>query len=620
LLAFLNTNGWSEGKWRSLIEEGKDYDVIGIGETGWHDSIEWSEGGWEVIGRGRQIGEKKGGGVGIIMKEKEGRNIEEVRLARETEDRLGHNKGDILTVKIKEHKTEWWITVMYMGVESRMNYEDNRRLYEALISVKERVGQNKWIILGDLNGHIGLMEETVNRNGQLILDFIGDTGMRIKNWELENPVTWRDRRSESAIDYVIVNEQVEKQGCRMWKNEGVDISDHFLIGITCGKIRKSTEVRKEEWKEKWNIKNADWIKYCREMEETMPGEIEELGRTVSEWEGNIKENITRQAMKSVGLKKFKVGKTKLKGWWDEEVAKAIGDRKRENRKQRNLARLAKRHGGRLEREWAEAWDRYIEAKKVAQTIIRSKIGKWEEEQAKILNEMPRREREKEAWRRLRRNLGGTDPHQRVKLKVDGREASNKEEVVPIVEDYWRKIIWQEEEEEEVGNMLIYSQFREMGRVELGEQDIGLAMKAIKAGKAGGTDGIIGEFIKYGGEALRQALTGLFRKILEEGEVPQDWNRSRVTLVHKGGGKSKEDVGNYRPIAVINTLAKVFGWVINDKMKKWIEENKILGEEQSGFRKGRGGLENVLVMKEIIERNKKLGKEYIFSILRFRKGV
>ena len=142
------------------------------------------------------------------------------------------------------------------------------------------------------------------------------------------------------------------------------------------------------------------------------------------------------------------------------------------------------------------------------------------------------------------------------------------------------------------NTLIYNQCREMGRAEIGEQDVGLAMTAIKAGKAGGTDGIIGEFVKYGGEALRQALTGLFRKILEEGEVPQDWNRSRVTLIHKGGGKSKEDIGNYRPIAVVNTFAKVFGWVINEKLKKWIEENEVLGEELRGFRKQRGGLENV----------------------------
>ena len=251
-------------------------------------------------------------------------------------------------------------------------------------------------------------------------------------------MTWRDRRSESAIDYVLVNDQVEKQGCRIWKNEAIDFSDHILIGITCGKTRKSTGVKKESWKEKWDIKNADWIAYCREMGETMPGEIEEIGRTVSEWEGDIKEHIKRQAKKSVGVKKFKVGKIKLKGWWDEEVAKAIGDRKRENRKQRNLARRTKRNGGRYEAEWAEAWDRYVEAKKGAQSIIRRKIGKWEEEQAKTLSSMPRREREKEAWRRLRRNLGGTGAHQEVKLKVNGREASSEEEVVPVIEDYWKK--------------------------------------------------------------------------------------------------------------------------------------------------------------------------------------
>ena len=74
------------------------------------------------------------------------------------------------------------------------------------------------------------------------------------------------------------------------------------------------------------------------------------------------------------------GKTKLKGWWDEEVAKAIGDRKRENRKQRNLARLAQRYGGRYEEEWAEAWDKYLEAKKGAQSIIRE-VGKVPEQHA-----------------------------------------------------------------------------------------------------------------------------------------------------------------------------------------------------------------------------------------------
>ena len=50
--------------------------------------------------------------------------------------------------------------------------------------------------------------------------------------------------------------------------------------------------------------------------------------------------------------------------------------------------------------------------------------------------MPRREREKEAWKQITRNLGGAGLHQGVRLKVEDSEASNEKEVVPIVEDYW----------------------------------------------------------------------------------------------------------------------------------------------------------------------------------------
>lgn len=48
--------------------------------------------------------------------------------------------------------------------------------------------------------------------------------------------------------------------------------------------------------------------------------------------------------------------------------------------------------------------------------------------------------------------------------------------------------------------------------------------------------------------LKQVLYKMFRTILEEEEVPQDWKRSRVTLIHKGGGKAKEEIENYRLIS------------------------------------------------------------------------
>ena len=163
-------------------------------------------------------------------------------------------------------------------------------------------------------------------------------------------------------------------------------------------------------------------------------------------------------------------------------------------------------------------------------------------------------------------------------------------------------------------VVIFSDRKSMRNMEIERVDIDNAVKALKTGKSAGTDEVVGEFIKYGGECLKSYLQKLFKKIIEKGEVPQDWQRSRVTLIYKGGGKSRKEIGSYRPIAVMNVLAKVFGWVINTKLMNWAEENKVLGEEQSGFRKGRGGLENVLTIKEIMERNSKCGDELYLTFL------
>lgn len=58
--------------------------------------------------------------------------------------------------------------------------------------------------------------------------------------------------------------------------------DHCMLGVTCGKIMKRTEGRTKKWREKWDMRNAEWIKYCRGLGEGMPGESEEEGRTVRE--------------------------------------------------------------------------------------------------------------------------------------------------------------------------------------------------------------------------------------------------------------------------------------------------------------------------------------------------
>ena len=193
--AFMNTRGWNEAKWRALILEGQEYDVIGVAETGWHEKLQWQEGNWVGLGRGRKVGEKKGGGVGIIIKEKPGRLVAEELMEKKTESKLGYNKGDIITARIVDEKEVWWVTVVYMGVEGAENREENRKLYEALAETHRKVGKEKWVLMGDFNSHIGLNNAPVNTNGHMLLDFTEWTRLTIKNWELEDPVTWRSRVS-----------------------------------------------------------------------------------------------------------------------------------------------------------------------------------------------------------------------------------------------------------------------------------------------------------------------------------------------------------------------------------------------------------------------------------------
>ena len=216
------------------------------------------------------------------------------------ENKLNHSKGDIINVKLTDNKDVWWITVVYMGVEGRENLDNNRKLYEALLETKEKVGREKWVIMGDFNGHVGQLNEKANANGQMLLDFIESTGYIMKNWELENPVTWRSNGHESAIDYIIVNNEVSKLEISTWKNEDIDISDHFMIGITCRRSKRKNNVQKEVWREKWNLKKGNWIKYCEEVDQTMNNGMEWMDLSIDQLEKKIKNSMKEAANRNIG--------------------------------------------------------------------------------------------------------------------------------------------------------------------------------------------------------------------------------------------------------------------------------------------------------------------------------
>ena len=59
------------------------------------------------------------------------------------------------------------------------------------------------------------------------------------------------------------------------------------------------------------------------------------------------------------------------------------------------------------------------------------------------------------------------------------------------------------------------------------------------------------------------------------------------------------LGNYRPITVIISMASLYSKVLNARLTQVVERHDLLGDVQGGFRKGRGGADNIFVLHTLL---------------------
>ena len=101
-------------------------------------------------------------------------------------------------------------------------------------------------------------------------------------------------------------------------------------------------------------------------------------------------------------------------------------------------------------------------------------------------------------------------------------------------------------------------------------------------KATGLDNIPCKLLKEGASIISKPLTMIFNAAISKGVFPTDWKLSKVSPIFKKG--DKEDPNNYRPISVIQAVAKIFEKIIFDQLSAYLQANKLLADSQSGFRK------------------------------------
>ena len=114
--------------------------------------------------------------------------------------------------------------------------------------------------------------------------------------------------------------------------------------------------------------------------------------------------------------------------------------------------------------------------------------------------------------------------------------------------------------------------------------------------------------------ILQNLTHIFQSCLAAGYYPKQFKHAHMVFIHKAG-TDKHDPLNYRPISLLNTMGKIFGKIINTKLKDFLQENNIIKESQHGFRAKRGTSTLLANMYERISREKDDRKTLVTIILR-----
>ena len=101
----------------------------------------------------------------------------------------------------------------------------------------------------------------------------------------------------------------------------------------------------------------------------------------------------------------------------------------------------------------------------------------------------------------------------------------------------------------------------------------------------------------GGEDVITTLTTICNKIWQTGEWPTPWTQSLVIMLLKKG--NLQQYQNYRTISLISYPSKVILKIMLNRLKPQAE--KIIAEEQTGFRAGRSTTEQTFNLRILYEK-------------------
>jgi hypothetical protein len=136
---------------------------------------------------------------------------------------------------------------------------------------------------------------------------------------------------------------------------------------------------------------------------------------------------------------------------------------------------------------------------------------------------------------------------------------------------------------------------------------------LKRHRASGPDELPPALFKDGGDILSQCLVTLFASIWEKETVPDNWGESIIVPIFKKGARN--ECGNHRGISLTPVITRLLASII---LRRLTEARETLTrEQQAGFRPGRGCVDNIFTLRQLLEQRHTYRRPTILVFLDFK---
>lgn len=137
-------------------------------------------------------------------------------------------------------------------------------------------------------------------------------------------------------------------------------------------------------------------------------------------------------------------------------------------------------------------------------------------------------------------------------------------------------------------------------IEITMQELNLSLSHSK-NTTPGIDNIPYKFLTSLPTEIMTELLNLMNQSYKTGELPSSWKHVLVIPIPKPG-KTKTDVKNFRPIAMLSCMGKTLERIIQRRLEYVSEKKKLLSGSQCGFRRGQGTIDILLRLENTIRKS------------------